>query len=193
MAVSHLMLLDYIRLFTVGFMLYMIKTQTGRQWQNILGVLVAAGIFHTIDHGKHNPLAIALIIGLVTASVYGRVPPLRFKPLVDVSTISYALYLCHNNLHCALIYRSNQAVAPPQLGFGIVFAFALSILITNRIGTVAPATAKKHRSRTTSRAKSNLFTRRFGKQTMFATPAASFLPSRAWGLRTKPRITSTAC
>ncbi len=135
MAVRHLMLLDYIPLFAIGFMLYMIKTKTGRQWQNILGVLVAAGIFHTIDHGKHNPLATALIIGLVTACAYGRVPLLRFKPLIYVSTISYALYLCHNNLGCALIYRFDQAGLPPQLcfGIGIVFAFALSILITNRI------------------------------------------------------------
>ena len=117
MAVRHLMLLDSIPLFAVGFMLYMIKTKTGRQWQNIPGVLVPADIFHTMDHGKLNPLATALTIGFVTASADGRVPLLRFKPLVYVSTISYALYLCHDNLGCALIYRLDQAGVPPQLCF----------------------------------------------------------------------------
>ncbi|MEE2938378.1 MAG: hypothetical protein VYA84_20515 [Planctomycetota bacterium] len=74
------MLLDHLPIFAIGFMLYRIKTSTGRQWQNILGVRVAVGIFHTIANSKHNPLASALIIGLVTATAYGRIPLLRFQP-----------------------------------------------------------------------------------------------------------------
>ena len=73
-AIRRVMLLDFVPLFAIGFLLYMIKTNTGRRWQNILGILVAAGVFHSIDHGKHNPAATALIIGLVTLSAYGKVP-----------------------------------------------------------------------------------------------------------------------
>jgi peptidoglycan/LPS O-acetylase OafA/YrhL len=129
------MLLDFVPLFAIGFLLYMIKTGVGKKWQNLLGIAVAATVFHCIDHGKHNPAATALIIGLVAASAYGKVPPLRFKPLIYVSTISYALYLCHNNLGSALIYSFNQAGVPPLvcLAIGIAFSFSLAIIITNRI------------------------------------------------------------
>jgi peptidoglycan/LPS O-acetylase OafA/YrhL len=134
-AIRRLMLLDFVPLFAIGFLLYMIKTDTGKRWQNIAGILVAAGVFHSIDHGKHNPVATALIIGLVTLSAYGKVPPLRLSPLVYVSTISYALYLCHNNLGCALIHCLDQGGVPPQICFvvALAFAFSLSILVTNRI------------------------------------------------------------
>ncbi|MFK8111348.1 MAG: acyltransferase family protein [Rubripirellula sp.] len=134
-ALRRLMLLDFVPLFCIGFLLYMIKTETGARWKNILGILVAAGVFHSIDHGKHNPLATALIIGLVTLSAYGKVPILRLKPLVYISTISYAIYLCHNNLGCAIIHRFDQAGIPPQIcfGIGIVFSFAMAVIVTNRI------------------------------------------------------------
>ncbi|QDT06742.1 Acyltransferase family protein [Rubripirellula lacrimiformis] len=134
-AVRRLMLLDFVPLFAMGFLLYMIKTGVGKRWQNIGGILIAATVFHLIDHGKHNPAATALILGLVTMCAYGKVPPLRFRPLIYVSTISYALYLCHNNLGCALIHRFDHAGVPPQicLGIAIVFSFAMAIIITNRI------------------------------------------------------------
>ena len=134
-AVRRLMLLDFVPLFAIGFLIYMIKTNVGVKWQNLLGIVFAAGVFHSIDHGKHNPLATVLIIGLVAACAYGKVPPLRLKPLVFVSTISYALYLCHNNLGVVLIHRFDHAGVPPWLCFAIatVFSFALAIIITNRI------------------------------------------------------------
>ena len=134
-ATRRVMLLDFVPLFAIGFLLYMIKTGTGKRWQNIVGVLVAAGVFHSIDHGKHNPAATALIIGLVTLSAYGKVPLLRLRPLVYISTISYALYLCHNNLGCALIRRFDDAGVPPQICFLIAlgFSWAMAVIITNRI------------------------------------------------------------
>lgn len=134
-AVRRMMLLDFVPLFAIGFLIYMIKTDVGAKWKNLLGIVFAAGVFHSIDHGKHNPLATVLIIGLVAASAYGKVPPLRLKPLVFVSTISYALYLCHNNLGAALIHRLDHGGVPPVVCFAIamVFSFALAIIVTNRI------------------------------------------------------------
>lgn len=134
-AVRRLMLLDFVPLFAMGFLLYMIKTKTGRLKFNLLGILAAAFVFHSIDHGKHNPLATALILALVTASAYGKVPVLRFKPLLFVSTISYALYLCHNNLGCVLIHRLDHSGYPPVVCFAlaVVFAFSLATLVTTRV------------------------------------------------------------
>ncbi|TWU41651.1 Acyltransferase family protein [Novipirellula aureliae] len=130
-----LLLLDFVPLFAIGFLLYMIKTGTGKKWQNILGIAFASFVFHSIDHGKHNPLATLLIISLVTACAYGKLPILRFKPLLYISTISYALYLCHNNLGCVVMYRFNQAGIAPNisLGIAIAFSFSVAIIVTNRI------------------------------------------------------------
>ena len=134
-AVRRLMVLDFVPLFTMGFLIYMIKIGVGKRWQNLLGIVLAATVFHSIDHGKHNPAATALILGLVTLCAYGKFPPLRLKALVFVSTISYALYLCHNNLGCVLIHRFDHSGIPPQICFviAVVFSFAMAIIITNRI------------------------------------------------------------
>lgn len=145
-AARRLMLLDFVPLFAMGFLLYMIKTKTGRLWQNSLGIFVAAFVFHSIDHGKHNPLATALILALVTACAYGRVPLLRFKPLIFVSTISYALYLCHNNLGCILIHRLDHSGYPPVvcLALALVFAFSLATIVTTRIETPMTLWLRRH-------------------------------------------------
>ena len=134
-AFRRILLLDFVPLFTMGFLLYMIKTNTGARWKNVLGLMVAAIVFHHIDHGQHNPAATALILVLITLCAYGKVPPLRFKPLLYVSTISYPIYLFHNNLSCVLIFRFNQSGIPPVicLGIAIIFSLALAIIVTNRI------------------------------------------------------------
>jgi peptidoglycan/LPS O-acetylase OafA/YrhL len=113
----------------------MIKTGVGTRWQNIAGVVAAATVFHVIDHGKHNPAATVLILGLVTASAYGKVPLLRFRPLVYISTISYALYLCHNNLGCAIMRRLEDGGIPSIacLIIAVAFSFSMAIIITNHI------------------------------------------------------------
>ncbi|WP_372723807.1 acyltransferase family protein [Novipirellula sp.] len=130
-----LMLLDFVPLFAIGFLLYMIKTGTGKKWQNMLGILLACGVFHSIDHGKHNPVATVLIVGLVTLCAYGKMPLLRIRPLIYISTISYALYLCHNNLGCILMYRLNHSGIPSNISFlmAVTFSFSLAIIVTHRI------------------------------------------------------------
>lgn len=134
-AVRHLLFLDYVPLFAIGFLLYMIKTGTGNRWANVSGIVVAAAVFHSIDHGKHNPLATLLILGIVTAAAYGRIPVLRLRPFVFISTISYAIYLCHNNLGSVLIYRFNQSGWSPNasLALATLFAFSLGVLVTFRL------------------------------------------------------------
>ena len=131
----RMLLLDFIPLFAIGFLLYMIHSQRQPAWKCVLGILTAATVFHLIDHGKHNPLATALIIGLVTMCAYGKVPVLRLPVFVFISTLSYPLYLFHNNIGCAVIHRFDTMGVPPVLALGIalVFAFAAAMLITTRV------------------------------------------------------------
>ena len=133
--VRHLMVLDFVPMFMIGFLLYMIKTGVGRRWHNVAGIVAAVAVFHCIDHGKHNPVATVLIIGLVTMAAWGKIPLLRLKPFAYVSTISYAVYLCHNNLGCVLMHTFDHAGVPPIacLAIAIVFSFAVGIIVTHRI------------------------------------------------------------
>ncbi|MCC9643844.1 acyltransferase [Rhodopirellula sp. JC740] len=154
-AVRHLLVLDFAPLFAIGFLLYMIKTGVGPKWKNLLGIVIAAGVFHSIDHGKHNPAATVLIIGLVTMAAYGKIPVLRLKPFVTVSAISYALYLCHNNLGCALIHAFDHAGVPPlaSLAIAIVFSFALALVITNRVEQPITKALRRLYAKATERAR----------------------------------------
>ncbi|MEM9586273.1 MAG: acyltransferase [Planctomycetota bacterium] len=131
-SVRRLLILDFAPLFAIGFLLYMIKTRTGSRIGNGIAMVVAATVFHCIDHGKHNPVATMLIIGLVTAAAYGKLPMLRLRPFVVISTLSYALYLCHNNLGCVLIHRLNQGGWSSNISLAIValFSFCFAYLIT---------------------------------------------------------------
>ena len=133
--IRRLMLLDFVPLFAIGFGLYMIKTKTGNRLTNLAGISVAATVFHLIDHGKHNPAATALIIAGVALAAYGKCPPLRIRPLIHISKISYALYLLHNNLGCALIHHLDHGGIPPVIAVSaaIAMAWALAVLVTTHI------------------------------------------------------------
>lgn len=134
-SIRHLLILDHAPLFAIGYFIYMIRTAVGPRWVNVAGIVAAAGVFHAIDHGKHNPAATVLIVALVGAAAYGRVPPLRVRPLMYLSTISYALYLTHNNLGCVVIERMQRLNAPPWMAVGvaILFGWAMAEILTHRV------------------------------------------------------------
>ena len=127
-----LLILEYLPLFTIGLLLNEIKNRRGHFWLNAFGILASGVVFHLIDRHAHNPAATILLFLLLAFSAYGRVPFLRFKPLVFISTISYALYLLHNNLGCVFIYHVDHAGVPSivALLLGIGFVIAISALIT---------------------------------------------------------------
>ncbi len=134
-AVRGLLLLDFIPLFAIGFMLYLLRTRQGSSITSLIVLIAGAAVFHHIDHGKHNPAATVLIVATVALASMGKIPPLRIRPLVFVSTISYALYLCHNNLGCALIHHFDRAGLPSVacLLIAIVFSLSLATIVTTRV------------------------------------------------------------
>jgi len=109
----QLLILDYIPLFAMGMLLHEIYIGRGKRWLNIAGITFSGVVFHLIDAHGHNPIVTIAFIGLLTASAYGKLPFLRLKPFVFISSISYALYLMHNNLGSTLIYWVNHAGLSP--------------------------------------------------------------------------------
>ncbi|MGI9516608.1 MAG: acyltransferase family protein, partial [Pirellulaceae bacterium] len=130
-----LLILEYLPLFTIGILLNEIKNKRGNLKLNGLGIAASIVAFHVVDRHDHNPLATLILFVLLAFSAWGRVPFLRFRPLVYISTISYALYLLHNNLGCVFIWHVNQAGVSPWLSMlaGIAFVIAVSALVTYKI------------------------------------------------------------
>jgi peptidoglycan/LPS O-acetylase OafA/YrhL len=130
--VREVLLLETMPLMAIGILVNELVQGRGRRWVNIAGIVAAAVTFHLVDRYDHNPAATALLIGLLVACAYGRVPLLRWRGLTAIGAISYSLYLVHNNLGSVAIWHANQAGLPPwvALTIGLAAALAASWAIT---------------------------------------------------------------
>ena len=131
----NVMILEYLPLFTVGILLNEIKNKRGSFRWNSFGIFASLFVFHAVDQHSHNPVASLILFTLLAFSAYGKVPLLRVRPLVFISSISYALYLLHNNLGCVFIWHVNHAGVPPMAAMlsGILFVIVVSAFVTYKI------------------------------------------------------------
>ena len=129
--VEDLFFMRNLPLFAMGILLNELRSKRfdgpRRKWILWGGIVASAVIFHAIDLRGHNPAATVLMFGLLTASAYGRVPLLRWRPLIFISFISYSLYLFHNNLGSALMKLLESWGCPPQLMVIAATAFAIGV------------------------------------------------------------------
>lgn len=121
------LLLQYFPLFAIGIFLRQLRFTPGNRIGNWAGIVLASLCFHAIDTHRHNPLATILMIGLLWASVHGKVPVLRLRPLAFISGISYSLYLLHNNLGSVFIYHLNHAGVPALWCFFAAIGFTITV------------------------------------------------------------------
>lgn len=125
--VEDLFFMRNMPLFAMGILLNELRCQRGNRGALWLGIVVSAIVFHAIDLREHNPLATVLMFGLLTASAFGKVPILRWKPLIYISFISYSLYLFHNNLGSAFMRLLETLGCPPLLAVILTTGFAIAI------------------------------------------------------------------
>ena len=123
--VENVCFMRNLPLFAMGMLLNEIKNKRGVAWQNAVGIVAAGIVFHAIDMRDHNPAATLLLFGLLTACAWGKVPPLRYKPLLYISTISYTLYLFHNNIGSTCIHSLEMMGMSPLPA--VVFVTILTI------------------------------------------------------------------
>jgi|694.fasta_scaffold02305_28 peptidoglycan/LPS O-acetylase OafA/YrhL len=143
----QVLLLDYFPLFAVGMLLHEIWRRIGsespgshtgwaarlRQHQGSLcGIVASLAVFHLTDHHGHNPVVSLGLVALLTASLFGRLPILRYKPLVFISGVSYMLYLLHDNLGAVFIHWMDHTLHVPPL-----LCFLACIPATVAISTLA--------------------------------------------------------
>ena len=131
-AIDELFFMRNLPLFSMGILLNELRCQRGRPVAIWLGIVASGVVFHSIDLRDHNPVVTVMLMGMLTAAAYGKIPVLRFKPLIFISFISYPLYLFHNNLGSALMKKVETfGVAPiPTVIIATLFSIGVATAIT---------------------------------------------------------------
>jgi len=138
--VEQLFILRNFPLFVMGMLLNEIHNKRGTMWHNILGILFAATVFHAVDLRGHNPAATALLFGMLAFGAYGKIPPLRWKPLVYISSISYTLYLFHNNIGSCCINQLQVFGFGPHASIVIASGLMIAMAAATTMWFEAPIT-----------------------------------------------------
>jgi peptidoglycan/LPS O-acetylase OafA/YrhL len=125
--VEDLFFMRNMPLFGMGILLNELRSERGKPWALWLGILASATVFHAIDLRDHNPIATTLMFGMLTMAAYGRLPILRWKPLIYISFISYSLYLFHNNLGSLFMAQLETLGCPPLACLILATAFTIGV------------------------------------------------------------------
>lgn len=119
----QLLLVDHFPLFATGILVHEACRNRGHLGACAAGVVASLLVFHVLDQRAHNPLVSVGIVGLLWMSLHGRIPVLRLRPLVFLSSISYILFLIHNNAGCVLIWHLDR-----HLGIAPNFCLATAVV-----------------------------------------------------------------
>lgn len=124
---NKLFILDYIELFAMGICLYKIKNAM----HNLLtyGVVMLCVLSLFSKYSNELALGLSLTYGLFYLACTGRARFLAIRPMVFLGTISYSLYLTHQNIGYVLLnYLKSIGLSP-----------VISIILTS-IGAIVLAT-----------------------------------------------------
>lgn len=124
--VQTLLSLKYIPMFAIGIGLYDLR-RSGRFEARHAAWLAACMLAHGLVDSWDS---MAVGIGLMTVvglAVHGRLPILAARPLVYLGSISYTLYLTHQNLGYILIRQLEAWGLDPHLAIAVAGLMAVSL------------------------------------------------------------------
>lgn len=125
------LLIDYIPFFAIGMAAYNMRTERGFPAKDLLLMLAAIGV--TAICASVADAAVALFSTLVFCLIaWGRLGTIARAPLIFLGTISYPLYLLHQNIGYIIIRGS--------LGHGLSTNLAIVVAATVSIGLAAAVT-----------------------------------------------------
>jgi len=119
------LLLDYIELFAAGICFYILKEGRARPLTYL--VLAASVLSLFVQHSLPIALSLCLFYLVFYLAVTHRLGFLAARPIVFVGTISYSLYLIHQNIGYVIIngfYKNDLPAA-----WALVTAFSISFLL----------------------------------------------------------------
>ena len=128
-----LLLVTYIPYFTIGICAYNLRKGRGREspWKDLL-LMLAAVVVVTLCGGVRDGILAALAAVMFCLVAAGRLGGIARAPLVFLGTISYPLYLLHQNIGYVVIRESTR--------IGISTDVAILLAITVTIGLAAALT-----------------------------------------------------
>lgn len=128
-----LLLVTYIPYFTIGICAYNLRKGRGREspWKD-LSLMLAAVVVVTLCGGVRDGILAALAAVMFCLVAAGRLGGIARAPLVFLGTISYPLYLLHQNIGYVVIRESTR--------IGISTDVAILLAITVTIGLAAALT-----------------------------------------------------
>ena len=126
----------YILLFMIGINFYRIYTNQGRFYNHILIFInLIIGVFlYQIEHFKHSLLFLGISFTLIVLCFYFFVFKMltffgNIKPLVFLGTISYALYLIHQNVGYAVMIFLDKHITSREIS--VIMASGCSIALAS--------------------------------------------------------------
>ena len=139
--VEQLFILRNFPLFVMGMLLNEIYSKRGNHWLNVAGIVFAGFVFHAVDFRGHNPAATALLFGMLAMGAWGKIPPLRWRPLVYISSISYTLYLFHNNIGSCCINQLQVFGLEPHASIVVATGLMIALGAATTMWFEAPISA----------------------------------------------------
>jgi peptidoglycan/LPS O-acetylase OafA/YrhL len=131
---SSLLILPHIAFFTVGIITHQIyKTKRAFKVSDI-AVLGFANLI-TLGQGLNIWIVHSMCVLLFVGLCVGYLKVICFRPLLFFGTISYALYLLHENIGWAIMLKLYALQLSPLIVLGIAFSFtvALSALLVTLV------------------------------------------------------------
>ena len=137
--------LRWFSLFALGMVVYDVRK--GMHWKHgVVFALACADLWYRAiiaeTPGSKGWLYLEFVAGsfaLVALAAWARPRVLRFPPLVYVGTISYCLYLLHQNIGYVVIRWAYERGAGPNLAAGIAIAVAIALASALSFGIERPA------------------------------------------------------
>lgn len=130
--IFRLAILQYLPWFALGISIYLATNRRGpHRWR--VPALTSAMAIATLWVCESTFVAV-LAVGLATAvflAARGNLPILRLRPLVWLGTVSYPLYLLHENIGWAIQLRLRSIGVPLELT--ILIALAASLLLAGQL------------------------------------------------------------
>ncbi|WP_166263371.1 acyltransferase family protein [Marinobacter caseinilyticus] len=122
--VKDLLFTRYAPLFVSGMLIYQWHRYRRLPWPDLL--LLALAIGHCLVAYKA-PFSVFVLgcYGIFVLAVSGRLNRLANRPLLWLGSISYALYLVHQNIGYGVIHWSYAAGLPGWVGIALAFGVAL--------------------------------------------------------------------
>ena len=126
-------LLDYIELFAAGICFYILRQGKGRPMTYL--VLAASSLSLFAEYPVGIAFSLLLFYAVFYLAITHRLGFLATKPIVFVGTISYSLYLIHQNIGYVIIngFYANDLPATWAIVTAFTTSFLLAVLLTFKV------------------------------------------------------------